>query len=349
MQRLECPSCGQRVYFHNIACACGTPLVFDPEAGRFAEGLVPCDKLGELGCNWAAQPGTTRCRSCTMTTTIPDLSVEGNLELLTRSEAAKRWVLANLARWGWFTDADPGPRMVFEMLSERAGEAEVKVMMGHDNGLITINVVEADDAVRIERQRQLGELYRSMVGHMRHEIAHFLFERLAVLPGFLDEFRAMFGDERADYGEALQAHYSSPKAPGEDYISEYATMHPHEDWAETSAHVLHLVDMTDSLMATGLTGPELPEPGYDPYADTDPDHLLTVATAVALAVNEINRALDNPDVYPFVLSDMTRRKLAFAHRWLSQGATMAPALSDTAPADAAPADPPAPPASATAG
>lgn len=330
MQRLDCPNCGQRVYFHNTICACGAPLVFDPESGRFIANAQVCAKLDSLGCNWVAENGEF-CRSCAMTTTIPDLSVEGNAELLARSEAAKRWVLANLARWRWFTNADQGARPIFEMLSERAGQQEVKVTMGHADGIITINVVEADDAVRVERQQELGELYRSMIGHMRHEIAHFLFERLALLPGFLDDFRAMFGDERADYGAALQAHYANPQPKGDQYISEYATMHPHEDWAETSAHVLHLVDMTDSLMATGLTGPEIPPAGYDAYADADGDHLLHVATAVALAVNEINRALDNPDVYPFVLTDTTRTKLKFALHWLSTGATTA--------AMAPPADP----------
>ena len=344
MQRLDCPSCGQRVYFHNTACACGTPLVFDPGQGRFATGAAPCAKADEIGCNWRAESPEGLCRSCAMTSTIPDLSVEGNLDLLARSEAAKRWVLANLARWRWFTDADTGPRPVFEMLSERAGAHQVEVTMGHADGVITINVVEADDAVRIERQQELGELYRSMVGHMRHEIAHFLFERLAVLPGFLDAFRVMFGDERADYAAAMKAHYAAPKDPGETHITSYATMHPHEDWAETSAHVLHLVDMTDSLMATGLTGPGIPDPGYDAYADEDADRLLNAAIAVALAVNEINRALDNPDVYPFVLTDITREKLKFAHRWLSRGATIArpaqPATEGAAPsASPAPAEP----------
>ncbi|SMO70720.1 zinc-binding metallopeptidase family protein [Paracoccus laeviglucosivorans] len=334
MQRLECPACGNRVYFHNTICACGAPLVFDPEAGRFAAGLAPCAKLEELGCNWAAEGGPGGlCRSCAMTDTIPDLTVEGNQKLLAESEAAKRWLLANLARWGWFTNADPGPRPIFRMLSEREGDAQVHVTMGHANGVITINVVEADDAARVLRQQRLGELYRSMVGHMRHEVAHFLFERLAAVPGFLGLFRELFGDERADYGAALEAHYANPKDPGQDYITEYATMHPHEDWAESAAHILHLVDMTDSLMATGLTGPEIPPPGYDAYADADGEHLLTVATAVALAVNEINRALDNPDVYPFVLTDATRHKLNFAHDWLTRGGTIAPMeqSQDTAP------------------
>lgn len=323
MQRLECPACGQRVYFHNTVCACGAPLTFDPQAGRFVTGAPPCAKLEELGCNWIAGDGGL-CRSCAMTTTIPDLSVEGNQALLAESERAKRWLLANLARWSWFTDADQGARPVFQMLSEQAGDDQVQVTMGHADGVITINVVEADDAARVLRQQRLGELYRSMVGHMRHEVAHFLFERLAVLPGFLDDFRAMFGDERADYAAALQAHYASPKDPGDTHITEYATMHPHEDWAETSAHILHLVDMTDSFMAVGLSGPDIPAPGYDAYADADGDRLLTAAASVALAVNEINRSLDNPDVYPFVLTETTRAKLRFAHDWLSRGATQQP-------------------------
>jgi hypothetical protein len=323
MQRLTCPRCGQRVYFQNTFCACGTPLVFAPEAGGFVSDAPACPNRDQIGCNWAAENGGL-CRSCAMTGTIPDLSVEGNRDLLAQSEAAKRWVLANLARWHWFTDADSGTRVQFRMLSEHAGPHEVPVTMGHAAGVITLNVVEADDALRALRQQQLGELYRSMVGHVRHEIAHFLFERLALLPGFLAEFRAMFGDERADYAAALLDHYNQPLAKGDTFISDYATTHPHEDWAETAAHILHLVDMTDSLMASGLNGPQIPPPGYDAYADTDAEHLLTVATSVALAVNEINRAIDNPDVYPFVLTATTRAKLGFAHRWLSQGATMTP-------------------------
>lgn len=323
MQHLTCPRCGQRVYFQNGFCACGAALVFDPEAGGFADGAAPCARQAEIGCNWAAETPGGPCRSCAMTMTIPDLAVEGNADLLIRSEAAKRWLLANLARWGWFIAADPGQRPRFHMLSERAGQAWVQVTMGHADGVITINVAEADPAIRAERQQRLGELYRSMVGHMRHEIAHFLFQRLAALPGFLPDFRALFGDETADYAAALQRHYDDPQPPGEGFVTEYATMHPHEDWAETAAHLLHLVDMTDSFMASGLSGPGIPAPGYDAYADGDGDRLLHAAAAVALAVNEINRALDNPDVYPFVLTDGTRAKLKFARHWLSQGAAMA--------------------------
>lgn len=325
MQLFNCPQCGQRVYFNNTFCPCGTPLTYAPQAATFVPDGPFCARREDIGCNWIAEGDGGLCRSCAMTSTIPDLSLPENLTLLGNSAAAKRWVLANLARWGWFSDADPGPRPVFRMLSERTGQDSVQITMGHADGVITINVVESDPAQLVQRQQQLGELYRSMRGHMRHEIAHFLFARLAALPDFLPAFRALFGDERADYEQALQQHYSSPTPPGDQFITEYATMHPHEDWAETAAHVMHLVDMTDSFMAAGLSGTGIPAQGYDAYADTDAERLMDTATAVALAVNEVNRALDIPDVYPFVLSAQTRAKLAFAHRWLSQGALMAPA------------------------
>lgn len=325
MQHLTCPICGGRVWFQNLSCANGHQLVFDPESGAFAPTGAPCANREVIGCNWLVRdepPLTGLCRSCAMSGTIPALTVPANQSLLARSEAAKRWVLANLARWQWFTDADTGPRPVFRMLSEWLdGQTEARVMMGHASGTITINVVEADDLIRQRRQSELGEHYRSMVGHIRHELAHFLFERLAHHPAFLPEFRAIFGDERRDYAEALAAHYAAPQDPGETHITQYATMHPHEDWAETAAHLLHLVDMTDSFIAAGVSAPDVPGGGYDPYADRDPARLLNAAMAVALAVNDINRALDNPDLYPFVLTGPIREKLVFAHRWLSTGAT----------------------------
>ncbi|ALJ82674.1 putative zinc-binding metallopeptidase [Ketogulonicigenium vulgare] len=322
MQYLACPACHTRVFPHNTECTCGAALTFDPEQGIFvADGLF-CARRAEIDCNWIAEDGGL-CRACAMTRAIPDLSVPENIVLLTESERAKRWMLINLARWGWFTAADTGPRPIFDMLSEMLAVGATQVTMGHANGVITINVMEADPTTRVERQHQLGELYRSMLGHMRHEMAHFLFARLAALPGFLDAFRALFGDERADYAAAIAAHYEAPKDPGADYISAYATMHPHEDWAESAAHVLHLTDLTDSFMAVRLSGPQIPAPGYDAYAEHDGEALLTAAAQVAIAVNEINRALDNPDVYPFILTPRTREKLAFVHHYLSQGARMA--------------------------
>ncbi len=315
MQIFYSPDRTGPLYFHNLTSGGGQPVFFDPETQSMLPEAVPCANRSDIACNWVAETDRL-CRSCAMTETVPDLREPDNLPLWEMSELSKRWVLANLGRWGWFTAADPGPRPVFRMLSEKSLEGAEDIVMGHADGVITINVTEASEAVLAKRQEDLGELYRTMTGHIRHEIAHFLFLRLAEKPGFLDEFRALFGDERADYGRALEAHYANPKPAGADYITSYATAHPHEDWAETVAHLLHLVDLIDSAAAAQLSLPDGPVSGYDAYAETDTDTVVSRAVDISLAVNHVNRALDLPDVYPFILPDGVRRKFAFAHAHL---------------------------------
>lgn len=317
MQRFSCPHCGTRAYFHNLICICGKALVYDPERMEMVADAPRCLNRDSIFCNWAAPAAGRLCRSCAMSEVVPILHVGENKRLLASAERAKRWVLANLAKWGWFTEADPGRRPRFLMLSEDTGNGSrtQQITMGHAHGEITINVTEADELIRLKRQLKLGEQYRSMVGHFRHELAHFLFDRLAVAPDFLTAFRATFGDERADYGQALQRHYENPRDPGEDYITGYATAHPHEDWAETVAHLLHLTDVTDSFCSTHLAMPGVP-PDYHAYAEDDPHRLLSIAAEITIAVNDINRALDNSDLYPFVLTMPVRDKIAFAHGWL---------------------------------
>lgn len=312
MQLFRCPSCGATLWFHNTACTCGQQVAFDPDAQAMMADVAPCANRADIGCNWQAE-NDGLCRSCAMTATVPDLREPDNLPLWQRTEEAKRWVLANVMRWGWFTRDDPGVRPVFKLLSEKTADGEAQVTMGHASGEITINVSEASDAELAQRQENMGELYRTMIGHMRHELAHFLFERLATDDGFLTGFRDRFGDERADYAAALKAHYANPKDKGDTFITRYATAHPHEDWAETIAHLLHLTDLLDSAAATGLALPEGPPPGYDAYAETATETLLTLAVDITLAINHVNRALDLPDLYPFVLAQPVRDKLAFAH------------------------------------
>ncbi|MCQ0969691.1 putative zinc-binding peptidase [Paracoccus sp. TK19116] len=315
MQRFSCPACHARAYFHNLGCPNGHAIFYDPQQGAMVNDATPCANRDRIACNWKAEEGETFCRSCRMSEVVPVLNVGNNVELLDRAERAKRWVLANIANWNWFTSADPGPRPHFLMLSEETGGRAAQIIMGHDKGEITINVTEADELIRLQRRQKLGEQYRSMVGHFRHELAHYFFDRLSPADGFLDEFRRIFGDERADYGEALKAHYANPRDPGEDYITPYATAHPHEDWAETVAHLLHLVDFTDSFVSAGLTMPGVPE-NFAPYEEDDTARLLLIAGEVAIAVNDINRALDNGDLYPFTLTVPVREKIGFAHGWM---------------------------------
>jgi hypothetical protein len=129
-------------------------------------------------------------------------------------------------------------------------------MTGHDNGVITIAVIEADDVERERRRVAMGEPYRTLLGHFRHEIGHYFWDRLVADRGLVDACRARFGNETADYGAALQKHYreGAPADWQSDYVSAYASSHPWGDFAETWAHYLHIVDTLEMAAAFGLHG-----------------------------------------------------------------------------------------------
>ncbi|SFR47178.1 hypothetical protein SAMN05216203_0599 [Marinobacter daqiaonensis] len=306
------------LWFDNLATADGVPVAYDPQARAFLTMPPFCKNRAVIGCNWIAPEEGAFCRSCAMTALAPDPSIPNAMPNWAKTEAAKRWALDNLGRWNWFRPEDPGTRPVFHMLAE----GPTPVQMGHAYGVVTISVEEADPVLRLTRREALEEPYRTMIGHMRHEIAHMLWWRLSLREDFLDAFRRMFGDERADYGAALQQHYVN--GPPEDwkqrYLTTYASAHPHEDWAETAAHLLHLTDIADSFVAAGLSSPELPYSGWDPYSESDSALLIQSAATLAMRVNNVNRSMELADLYPFVLSEPAREKLAFIHDWLRRGA-----------------------------
>jgi hypothetical protein len=306
------------LFFDNLATADGVAVAYDPQARAFSTLPPFCANREILSCNWIADGASGLCRSCAMTTLAPDPTAPDATAYWAQTEAAKRWVLDNLGRWNWFRPEDPGARPLFHMLAE----GRTPVQMGHAEGVVTISVAEADPVVRTTRRQALEEPYRTMIGHMRHEISHMLWWRLSLRQDFLDDFRAMFGDERTDYAAALKRHYE--EGPPVDwkrrYLTSYASSHPHEDWAETAAHLLHLTDIADSFVAAGMSSPQLPGSGWDPYAEPDADRLIFVAASVTVGVNHVNRSMGLSDLYPFVLSDAARRKLAFAQDWLRRGA-----------------------------
>ena len=312
MRVFSCPACHQTLFFENLRCVCGAEVAFDPEAAAFVAAERTCANRVAIACNWvAAEPGSgavsrpapgseggALCRSCAMTEVIPQTFQDDNQALWARAEAAKRWVLANLARWGWLAEGDAGPRPRFHLLSEVVRGGEAPVTMGHDSGLVTINVAEADPAEIVRRQAEMGEPYRTMIGHYRHELAHYLFERLVEDAAFAEAFRALFGDERADYGEALKRHYGDGPPAGweERYVTSYASAHPHEDWAETVAHLLHLTDIVDTATAVNLVWPTDTQVPPDAYATTDTEALVHSAVDLGLALNQVNRAMGLADL-----------------------------------------------------
>ena len=298
-------------------------------AAKEGEAFRLCANYVEHGtCNWAIPSAASGslCISCALTRTIPDLTVEGNREAWLKLETAKRRVLFDvltlkLPLCG--KREDPAGGLAFEFLSDivTVNGDRSRVMTGHDNGLITINVAEADDLYRETQRIQHDEPLRTLLGHIRHEVGHYYWDRLIRDSDRLAAFRQLFGDEQADYQAALKAHYAqgAPANWADQYISAYASTHPWEDWAESWAHVMHMVDALETAHAVGLSVQpnRRDEPVLAPAFKPSPprigdfDQLLSEWYALTYVLNNLTRGLGLPDAYPFVLSSAVVAKLRF--------------------------------------
>ncbi len=218
---------------------------------------------------------------------------------------------------------NPENGLAFDFLADSPDPTGPKVMTGHDNGLITIALVEADDAERERRRTQMNEPYRSLLGHFRHEVGHYFWDVLIRDGGRLEDCRAVFGDDSQDYDAALQTHYKNgpPADWQERYVSQYASTHPWEDWAETWAHYLHIIDTLEMARAFGIrVKPRLvrdetltAEIDLDPYDTATMTEIIDAWLPLTFAMNSLNRAMGNADLYPFVLSPAVVTKLSFVH------------------------------------
>jgi hypothetical protein len=351
MKPFHCNRCEQRVYFENVRCeSCDTLLGYVPELDEIsafddvgdgtwrslhpaAEGKLyrPCHNYAvENVCNWMlpADDPAPLCRACRLTRTIPNLSTQDNRFYWYRLETAKRRLLYTLAELGLSIeghDTDPEHGLEFEFLEDQ-GDGE-RVMTGHSNGKITLNIAEADDA-HCERMRTaMGEPYRTLLGHFRHESGHYYFERLIAGTRWQEPFRRVFGDDSADYGQALDTYYrdGAPADWPQSYISAYATMHPWEDWAETWAHYLLIVDVLDTATSYGVAllppGPNDPALlDQTPVEEASFDNLMKRWFPLTYALNSLNRSLGMADGYPFTLAPTVVDKLRFVHRVISAAA-----------------------------
>ncbi|WP_369649721.1 MULTISPECIES: putative zinc-binding metallopeptidase [unclassified Variovorax] len=300
------------------------------------------------------------CLACSVTRTIPDLSVEGNGELWRKLEHAKRRLISQLLALGLpvvSRHADAAHGLAFDFLGNMPGGPHV--MTGHEQGVITLNAEEAEDAVRERIRAEMREPYRTLLGHFRHEVGHYYWDLLVQPTPWLDEFRALFGDERADYAAALQRHYDQGPPPdwANRFVSSYASMHPWEDWAETWAHYLHMADTTDTAMSFGVDATNV-ELASDLFTTDDlwqPEHpgaarfldFLNGWVLLTNVLNELSRSMGQPDYYPFVLPRLAVGKLQFIHCVITQqrdrSVPLPPEAQAPAPAsEAAPA--PMPPA-----
>jgi hypothetical protein len=346
MKTFHCDKCAHQVFFENTICFhCGSMLGYQPalrcissfepagagqwrslhprDAGRLYKQCI--NYVQHDVCNWMlpADDPHALCESCQLTAVIPALSSEKNRILWSRLEAAKRRLLFSLATLHLTPVSkhdEPETGLAFQFLED--GVSDQVVMTGHANGVITLNIAEADPAERERTREQMHERYRTLLGHFRHESGHYYFDRLVAGTPWIDECRTLFGDERADYGGSLQRHYAEgPPADWEDrFVSSYASAHPWEDWAETWAHYLHMMDTLETAHACGVSlTPRKPnEPALEiavPPARTD-DFDATVQEWFALTyvLNSLSRSIGMPDAYPFTLSPAVSRKLAFVHR-----------------------------------
>ena len=328
MRAARCDNCGQLVFFENSLCLnCESPLGFDVPTlevltliGELADA-PRCANLGVASCNWLVEKeGEELCLSCRLTTVRPDDDDAEGLERYRVAEIAKRRVLRQLLTLGFPVEEG---KLDFEL---KNSDSE-PVMTGHADGTVTLDLAESNDARRVALQEQLGEPYRTLVGHFRHELGHFYQDVLLNSEPKWDGCRAMFGDERESYQDALDRHYENgPPADWRDrFVSAYATMHPWEDWAETFAHYLHIRDVLETAADFGVRvdGPSAvnPDGEADEFesspqlgaSDRSFDEIVEDWLPLTYALNQINRAMGKDDLYPFALSQPVIDKLTYMH------------------------------------
>ncbi len=330
MKRFYC-ECGNELFFENHFChSCGNTLGFDPQSRNLLslkttpgrDQLVNsnsqyfrlCANRTQYGlCNFliAATDNHAFCISCRLNRTIPDISRTINLNRLKSIEQAKRRLIYDLLVLSLPLNAPVkgfSKGLKFDFLEDKRSNIKVAdeyVTTGHANGVITLNVLEADDTQRTWQQEQSNERYRTVLGHFRHEVGHYYYELLAYnKAGFIQ----LFSDPDQPYHPALKSYYAHGALDGwkNDFISAYASSHPLEDWAETFAHYLHIQDTLETAMFREVI-PSIPP-------DNDFDQSLLAWDTLSVTLNELNRSLGLPDAYPFVITPVIGSKLKFIHQ-----------------------------------
>jgi len=352
MKLFKCEHCGHPVYFQNYFCVqCHASLGFNPQqmelialeqdAGnnilfytKKRKDRAPvhrykfCINKQFNVCNWLLpfESELQYCIACNLNRTIPDLGQADHWEKSARIEMAKHRLIYSLLRLrlpviSKFQDEING--LAFDFKAENKWGNE-RLLTGHDSGVITLNIDEADDAIREMARNQMDEVYRTLLGHFRHEIGHYYWDQLIKNSNRLQAFRQLFGDESIDYGHALQTHYNNIASDKwtEHYISSYAGAHPWEDWAETWAHYLHIVDTLETAFSFGIKI----KPGVtkrenvmsarlniDPYTAKSFNKIIGRWIPLSFVMNSLNRSMGIKDSYPFVITEAVKKKLNFIH------------------------------------
>jgi hypothetical protein len=347
MQNFHCQSCGQIAFFENVQCVrCGSLLGLLPQSLELAAFSTDGNSWRRVGanepryrqcvnyaslriCNGMVMQDdpSPLCRSCRFTMLGPPLDNPLNHIYWYRLELAKRRLLHSLIRLGLpviprSDDPANGLAFRFAQYTGRTGVANAQpIITGHDEGVISVNLNEADDVERERMRSALREPYRTLLGHMRHESGHYYWMRLIEHAALREQFCALFGSHQAPYAQALKTYYEhgAPSDWPDHYVSAYCAAHPWEDWAETWAHYLHIDDTIDTAQTCGLA--LIAQAPGDPHLDliaagqwpSGFDELMDRWFPITYALNSLNRSLGLPDAYPFALPDRVRNKLSFIH------------------------------------
>jgi len=330
MKRFQC-GCGAPIFFDNHQCLqCGARVGFDPESMR----MVPVEQHADLAycsnrdhgvCNWLqpAESEDNLCRACQFNRTIPNLDLPHNTERWAALERAKKRLFYSLYQLGlpmadgWQAGSQG---LLFDFLDDARTQPETYpdtfITSGFAEGVITINVLEADDVARTAAQAELRERYRTLLGHFRHESGHYFWSLLSEDEKATSLFADLFGDANAEYRASLDRYYEQgPPVDWEQrYISAYASSHPLEDWAETWSHYLLMHDALETAHAHRLI-------------DTPPLSSALVERisqwqAVSVGLNEMNQSVGREDAYPFVISAQVHNKLAYVDAMISRLRTL---------------------------
>jgi hypothetical protein len=345
MKLYTCSNCKSQIYFENNVCLnCGYTLGFEADALSLVTLVAVgqsiysdlqkkdqkfhfCKNAEFSTCNWIIPQSNNSifCKACNLNRIIPDLNNRGNLKLWKNIEVAKHRLVYSLLRLRLPVlkkNGDEETGIAFDFMADTSPKE--KIMTGHDSGVITLNIDEADEASRVKHKTDLGERYRTLLGHFRHEIGHYYWEVLIRNTEELAGYRKIFGSEENDYSEALEIYYKrgAPSNWSENFISPYATSHSWEDWAETWAHYLHLMDTLETAFSFGIR--IQPDTNADirgiqasikqnPYEMTDFKQIMKYWLPLTFAVNSLSRGMGYADFYPFVISEPVVKKLQFIH------------------------------------
>ncbi|MEO5594777.1 MAG: putative zinc-binding peptidase [Chitinophagaceae bacterium] len=351
MKLYSCAKCQNLLYFENTVCLnCSSAVGFDARKLSMIT-LSPsnekefldinngdkkyryCDNSTFATCNWLipADQAAGFCIACDLNRTIPTLDNEENVERWKRIEIAKHRLVYSLLRLRLPVISKEGEEetgIAFDFMADT--DPKNKVMTGHDHGVITLNIEEADEKLRVKHKLDLGERYRTLLGHFRHEIGHYYWEVFFNNNNTgLKNFRKVFGDDSTDYGKALEQYYENgaPADWNNHFISPYATSHAWEDWAETWAHFLHMMDTLETAYSFGIAvNPRKANDdqhlqaniSQDPYTINNFDEIIKMWLPLTFAVNSLNRSMGHQDFYPFIISAAVIEKLRFIHEEVKQ-------------------------------